>query len=198
MQKIKSNKSQKCKQRSDFLQLIIVSIVKQEVKTVFGQFTAIRTVQHREQLNQQTHDAITRALTQYPFLKIHSIQIENIDFSNAYEQTIEDRMKAEVEVERYKQNLERERVEVQIATTRTQGQADAKIKQAEAEAKAIELRSAAEAAPITVKGTALRQNMEVINLMQAEKWDGKLPQTMLPGSHSTHVVITANARTAAE
>ena len=92
-------------------ELAIVPIVKQEIKTVFGQFTAIRSVQHREELNNKTRDAIVGALAKYPYLRIESVQIENVDFSDAYEQTIEDRMKAEVEVERYKQNLERERIE---------------------------------------------------------------------------------------
>ena len=162
--------------------LVVVPIVTQEIKTVFGQFTTIRSVQHREELNNKTRDAIVTALAKYPYLRIESVQIENVDFSDAYEQTIEDRMKAEVEVERYKQNLERERIEAQIAATRAQGQADAQIKAAEAEAKAIELRSKAEAASINTKGEALRQNPEIIRLMQIERWNGILPQTMLPNS----------------
>ena len=163
-------------------ELAIVPIVKQEIKTVFGQFTAIRSVQHREELNNKTRDAIVGALAKYPYLRIESVQIENVDFSDAYEQTIEDRMKAEVEVERYKQNLERERIEAQIAATRAQGQADAQIKAAEAEAKAIELRSKAEADSINTKGEALRKNPEIIRLIQTERWNGILPQTMLPNS----------------
>jgi SPFH/band 7 family protein len=163
-------------------ELVIVPIVTQEIKTVFGQFTAIRSVQHREELNNKTRDAIVTALAKYPYLRIESVQIENVDFSDAYEQTIEDRMKAEVEVERYKQNLERERIEAQIAATRAQGQADAQIKAAEAEAKAIALRSKAEADAINAKGEALRKNPEIIRLTQAEKWNGRLPQIMLPNS----------------
>ena len=163
-------------------ELAIEPITKQEIKTVFGQFTAIRSVQHREELNNKTRDAIVTALAKYPYLRIESVQIENVDFSDAYEQTIEDRMKAEVEVERYKQNLERERIEAQIAATRAQGQADAQIKAAEAEAKAIELRSGAEAASINTKGEALRKNPEIIRLMQIERWNGILPQTMLLNS----------------
>ena len=171
-----------CGKIDNLFELAIVPIVKQEIKTVFGQFTAIRSVQHREELNNKTRDAIVNALAKYPYLRIESVQIENVDFSDAYEQTIEDRMKAEVEVERYKQNLERERIEAQIAATRAQGQADAQIKAAEAEAKAIELGSEAEAASINTKGEALRQNPEIIRLMQIERWNGILPQTMLPNS----------------
>ena len=49
-------------------------------------------------------------------------------------------------------------------------------------AKAIELRSKAEAESISTKGEALRKNPEIIRLIQTEKWNGILPQTMLPNS----------------
>ena len=111
---------------------------------------------------------------------MRGVQIENIDYSKAYEQTIEDRMKAEVEVERYKQNLEREKVEAQIAITRAQAEAAAKVKFAEGEAKAIALRAQAEAQAIREKSEALKENPNIIALMQAEKWNGQLPSTMLP------------------
>ena len=32
------------------------------------------------------------------------------------------------------------------------------------------------------KGAALRDNPALVALIQAEKWDGKLPATMVPGS----------------
>lgn len=161
-------------------QRIVEPTVQREIKTVFGQFTALRSVQHREDLNNQVQEAITRALKPYPYLIVNSTQLENLDFSDAYEQTIEDRMKAEVEVERYRQNLEREKVEAQIAVTRAQAQADAQIKAAEAEAKAIALRSEAEASSIERKGQALRNNPNIIQLMQTERWNGQLPRTMVP------------------
>lgn len=161
---------------------IIEPAAKQEMKAVFGQYTAIRSIQNREALNQAVEEAVIEALAQYTFLDIRSVQIQNIDFSDAYEQTIEDRMKAEVEVERFKQNLEREKIEASIALTRAQAAADAGVKAAEAQAKAIALRSEAEAQSIERKGKALRDNPGIVMLMQAEKWNGQLPTTMLPDS----------------
>jgi hypothetical protein len=32
-----------------------------------------------------------------------------------------------------------------------------------------------------LESEALAQNQNLVNLIQAEKWDGKLPQTMVPG-----------------
>lgn len=81
-----------------------------------------------------------------------------------------------------KQNWEKEKVSADITRTRAQAEADARLAQATAEAKSIELRGQAEAAAIHAKGAALRDNPALVQLIQAEKWDGKLPTTMVPSS----------------
>jgi len=50
-----------------------------------------------------------------------------------------------------------------------------------ARAEAIKLRGDAEAQAIQARGDALRKNPSLVELVQAERWDGKLPVTMLPG-----------------
>ena len=161
---------------------IVAPVINKQIKTVFGQYTAVKAVQERAKLNVDSKIAIVKALEKYSYFDIKSVQIENIDFSKAYEDTIEARMKAEVEVERFKQNLEREKIEAEIVQTQAQAQADAKVRAAKAEAQAIELRSVAEAEAINVKGRALRANPQITNLIKAESWNGVLPTTMLPNS----------------
>ncbi len=168
------------------LQSLFVRVIQpkvlQETKTVFGRFSAVRSIQQREELNQEVESTIRNSLKAYKMIVVNSVQIENIDFSSAYEQSIEDRMKAEVEVQRIKQNLEREKIQAEIMVTKAKANADSKVKQAEAEAKAIELKSKAEAESINIKGQALRDNPNIISLIEAEKWDGVLPKTILPSS----------------
>lgn len=139
----------------------------QELKTVFGQFNAVTAIQERERLNREVLEAIITAV-QGPIM-IESVQIENIDFSDAYERSIEERMLAEVEVQKVKQNWEREKIQAEIVETK-----------ARAEAQAIRLKGEAEAAAIDARGKALRNNPALVGLVQAEKWDGKLPTTMVP------------------
>ncbi|TNF34151.1 MAG: prohibitin family protein [Gammaproteobacteria bacterium] len=141
----------------------------QELKTVFGQFNAVTAIQERERLNREVFDAIFKSV-QGP-LMVESVQIENIDFSDAYERSIEERMLAEVEVQRVKQNWEREKIQAEIVETK-----------AKAEATAIRLKGEAEAAAINARGKALRDNPALVHLVQAEKWDGKLPSTMVPNA----------------
>ena len=154
--------------------------VNDSTKEVYGQFTAVSVIQDRAKFGTDVYQSVLEAAGKY--LVIESIQIENIDFSNAYEQSIEQRMLAEVEVQKVRQNWEKEKVSADITRTKAQAEADAQLSQATAQAKAIEMRGAAEASAIQAKGAALRDNPALVTLIQAEKWDGKLPSTMVPGS----------------
>ena len=49
------------------------------------------------------------------------------------------------------------------------------------EAAAIQARGAADATAIKAKADALGQSTQLVPLLQAERWDGKLPVTMVPG-----------------
>ena len=131
-------------------------------------------------MNHEIYEAIAGSVSGP--VTIESVQVENIDFSAAYEQSIEQRMLAEVEVQKVRQNWEREKVQADIVRTKAQADADGRLAQAQAEAKAIELRGQAEASAIRAKGDALRDNPSLVTLIQAERWDGKLPSTMVPGS----------------
>lgn len=150
------------------------------VKNVFGRYNAIRAVQERANLTADVQAAVQDAVDG-PVL-ITGIQIENIDFSDAYENKIEERMSAEIEVEKLKQNLEREKVSADITVTKAKADAAAAVASAEARATAVKMQGEAEAAAISAKGKALRDNPALVELTAAERWDGVLPSTMVPGS----------------
>ena len=144
--------------------------VPEEVKNVFGRFNAATSIKERERLSIEIQAAVQKAAGS-DMMIIESVQIENIDFSAAYEQSIEQRMLAEVEVQKVTQNAEREKVQAEIAVIK-----------AKAEADAVKLRGDAEAHAINARGKALRDNPSLVELVQAEKWNGVLPTTMVPGS----------------
>jgi regulator of protease activity HflC (stomatin/prohibitin superfamily) len=154
--------------------------VLEEVKNVFGKFNASTAIQERERLAAEVQMAIQKAVIG-PII-VESVQIENIDFSEAYENSIEARMLAEVEVQKVRQNAEREKVTAEITVIQAQAEADAQLARATAEAEATRIRGEAEADAIEAKGAALRDNPSLIDLVQAERWNGALPTTMVPGS----------------
>lgn len=154
--------------------------VNELARTVFGQFNAVEAIQQRSSLNRQIYEEVLRAIDT-PSVIIESVQVEDVAFSTAYEQSVEARMMAEVEVQRRTQELEQQRIQAQIVVTQAQGAADARVAEAKAQAEATILAGDAEASAIRARGDALRDNPGVIALVTAENWNGVLPTTMLPG-----------------
>ena len=149
-------------------------------KTVFGKYNAVAAIQERSRLVSDIQNAITDSVNG-PII-IESVQLTNIDFDDVYEKAIQDRMTAEVEVQRLQQNAEREKVQAQIVVTQAQAQADAQLAAAKAKAESLTLLGNAEADAIRAKGAALRDNPALVDLTKAERWNGVLPVTMLPNT----------------
>jgi len=179
---------------------VVSPVVNQQVKVVFGRYTAVKAIQDRGNLNNAIRDAITETLKHDPMVVIESVQLENIEFSANYLHSIEQRMLAEVEVQKLQQNAEREKVQAQITVTQATAKADAIRAEAQAnadatrlngEAKAANIRitGEAEAAAIEARGKALGNNPNLVTLVQAERWNGVLPTTMVPGSSVPFVSV---------
>ena len=164
---------------SGMLERLVDRQVPEEVKAVFGKFNAATAIKERDRLSAEINAAIKNSI-KGPII-IESVQLENLDFSDAYEKSIEDRMLEEVAVEKMRQTEEREKVQASIKVIQAQAEADSKLAQAKAEADAIKLKGDAEAQAIRARGAALAQNPNLTELVKAERWDGQLPTTMIPG-----------------
>src|ERR1700756_1959598 len=179
---------------------VVSPVVNQQVKVVFGRYTAVKAIQERGTLNSAIKDAITETLKYDPMIIIESVQLENIEFSQNYLHSIEQRMLAEVEVQKLQQNAEREKVQAQITVTQATAKANAIRAEAqanadrtrlngEASASNIRITGDAEAAAIEARAKALGTNPNLVTLVQAERWNGVLPTTMVPGSAVPFVSI---------
>jgi regulator of protease activity HflC (stomatin/prohibitin superfamily) len=105
-------------------------------------------------------------------------------------------MLAEVEVQKLQQNAEREKVQAQITVTQAnavraeaQAAADALRLNGEARATNIRITGEAEAAAIEARAKALGTNPKIVALVPAERWNGVLPTTMVPGSSVPFVSV---------
>src|SRR3974390_3025834 len=168
---------------------VVSPVVNQQVKVVFGHYTAVKAIQERGALNGAIKDAITDTLKYDPMIIIEAVQLENIDFSQNYLHSIEQRMLAEVEVQKLQQNAEREKVQAQITVTQATAKANAIRAEAQANADATRLSGEARASNIKITGEAEAaaieargNNPNLVTLVQAERWNGVLPTTMVPGS----------------
>lgn len=164
---------------SGYASRVILPQILAKPKDVFGKYNAVDIVQNRERLAGEIKGEFDRQFADTGIF-VESVQIENIDFSDEYEKSVEERMKAEVEVQKVKQNLEREKLNADMVRTRAQGEADARIARARADAEALRLVGGAEAEAIRWKAAAMAENPAYVRLVEAQRWNGVLPATMLP------------------
>ena len=150
-------------------------------KTIFGQYNAEKVIQKRAEFVNLLNTQFKELMTDIP-VQIRSVQVEDISFSKVYETSVENAMKARADVEKAKAELERVQLESQQKVKIAEAESEAVKKRADAQAYAILKTEEANAAAIRLRGEALRENSEIVRLTVAEKWDGKLPSTMVPGS----------------
>lgn len=158
------------------------------VKNVFGKFTAVRAIQEREKLGIDVNAAVRSAMGEIP-VSVVGVQIEEVEFSAAYEQSIEQRMLAQVQIETTRQQKETATINAEIQVVKAKAEADAQRERFTAEADGIKLRGMAEAEAIRARAEALAANTNLVNLNAVDRWDGKLPATMVPGSSLPFVNI---------
>ncbi len=145
----------------------------EQLKNVFGQFDAADAIQKRASLNAEVYNAI-RAAVRGPVV-IDSVQIEDISFSTQYEAAVEARMQAIVKQQQAEADKQKRIIDADASAYEVKAAADAKAHQ-------IEVQGNAEAGAIKARGDALRDNPGLPTLVAAEKWNGVLPTTMVPGN----------------
>lgn len=140
------------------LQTRVESVATERIKSVMSKYKAMDIIAKRAEMPALAEEAIRAAVDEDFYIKITTVAITNIDFSDAFEKAVEDKMIAEQA--KLKADYENE---TKIA--KAEAEAKAKITEAEAEAKANELLEK------TLTEMILRE-------MYIEKWDGKLPEVM--------------------
>lgn len=172
-----------------FAETIIDPVLLKRLKEIFGKYDAAEIVTQREKLGSEVENNVRQNMP--PGIIIDGVQIENIDFSEAYEQAIEAAMQAQAEVKKTEQELLRQKVEAEKVIVNADAAAKARVAQATAEAEAIRVKGEAEASAIKAKSDALRESPNLVQLTATEKWNGVLPTTMVPGSSVPFVNVSA-------
>lgn len=80
------------------------------------------------------------------------------------------------------QEVEQRKAEANMLREQAEGEADG-------EADAIRKRAQAEADAIKLRGEALRQNPNVMELEAINKWNGQLPQYMTEGANTPFIAL---------
>lgn len=162
--------------------------VNEVLEQVFGGYTAEKSVRERAKLSADISLALKQVPDDAP-LEIISVQVASISFPKEYNDRINERMSAEVEVAKLREEVKQQEQERLKAKEQADAIAYATKAAAEAKAEAIRLEGNAEAEAIRVKGAALRDNPTLIELTAAQQWNGVLPTTMVPGGATPFVNV---------
>lgn len=159
----------------------ITSIAIEKTKSVLSAHKAMDIIANRASISPAVEAAIKEAIGDEYFVNITAVVLTNIDFSDAFELAVEEKMIAE-------QAKLKADYENQTKIAMAEAEAEAKLKAAKAE---IEIAKAqAEAKKIAAEAEAEANKIidesitdKIIEKIYADRWDGKLPTVVGNGDY---------------
>mgnify|MGYP003307059275 FL=1 len=149
----------------------------ENTKAVFSKYTAENLVSARETLSKQIRDDLSAEMERYG-ITIISVSIENIDFTDAFTDAVENKQvaaqkKLQAEIEQEQKTMETQQ---QAERQKIQAEAEANVKKVNADAEAYATKVKAEAEAEANKKIAESLTDELISFTEAKLWNGQLPQ----------------------
>ena len=148
-----------------YYETVIVPMISESVKTVTAKYTAEELITDRSKLAVGIEELLTENLKTHNIILV-STAIENIDFTDAFTNAVEDKQVAQ-------QN--KLKVQTEAETKVIEANADAEVKQIEADAEAYVNETISESL-----------TSEILEKMYYEKWNGELPKVV--GSDSNIIM----------
>jgi regulator of protease activity HflC (stomatin/prohibitin superfamily) len=130
-------------------------------KSVTGQYTSEELIVKREEVSGKILERLASKVTPFD-ITVSNISLVNFGFSKGYQDSIDAKMVATQNTQRAEQELRKAEID-----------AKTRVAQAEGEAKAIAIQAQA----IQSNGGA-----QYVQLQWIEKWDGKMPNTVVNGN----------------
>ena len=149
----------------DIASKILGPAINDAFKAVTGRFTSEELITKRDIVSQEILAHLREKVSAFD-IEVSNVSLVNFGFSAAYQAAIEQKVIATQQTAKAQQDLERIKIE-----------AASRIAQADGEAKAIAIQAAA----IQSNG-----GQNYVQLQWIEKWDGKLPSTVLNGSNGSN------------
>lgn len=138
--------------------ILIQPAIEESIKSATAKFNASELITQRDEVRNNIRTNLESKLTNR-WVKINEVNIVDFQFSAEFDRAIEQKVRAEQEALKAEKDLERVKFEAQQ-----------QIEKSKAEAEKIRIQAEA----ITKQGWE-----EYVKLQWIQKWDGRLPQTML-------------------
>lgn len=132
---------------------VLEPAIQETIKAVISQYTAEELVTKRSDVSLAINNTLDERISLYGINSV-AVSINNFDFSESYNQAIEQKAVAEQEVETSKNQLEKAKIDAEKKKVEAQGEAEA--------------------------NSLLQQSLtdQIIAQQFIEKWNGQLPTTM--------------------
>ena len=174
---------------TDYFNKLISPRMLEVTKGVFSKYTAENLVAYRQSLSESIRESLVEDLEPYG-IHVISINIENIDFTDAFTDAVEAKQvaaqrKLQAEIEQAQKTMETQQAAERQKINAEAEAAVAKIN-ADAEAYATRVRSEAEAEANRKIAESLTK--ELISFNEIKEWDGRLP-AYVGGAGSTTLPI---------
>lgn len=132
---------------------VLEPAIQETIKAVISQYTAEELVTKRSDVSLAINNTLDERISSYGINSV-AVSINNFDFSESYNQAIEQKAVAEQEVETSKNQLEKAKIDAEKKKVEAQGDAEA--------------------------NALLQQSLtdQIIAQQFIEKWNGQLPTTM--------------------
>lgn len=164
----------------------IQSVATEKAKSVLSSYSAMSIIETRSTISPEVEEAIKAAIDENYYVNIVAVVLVNIDFSDAFEATVENKMiaeqeklKAEYEKETAIVNAEKElevaKLQAQAKLETASADAKAQIEIAKAEARALQLKSieAARALGFKINETEITDDEGNISIEYTIDFEGK-------------------------
>lgn len=150
----------------------IQSVTEERTKSVLSEYSAMTIIETRASISPQVETKVKEAIGSNYYVTVNTVVLTNIDFSDAFEKTVEDKMIAEQE--KLKAEYEKQTAiinaekELEVAKL----QAEARIAAAQAEAQSTVLIAQAEARSVKEQSIEIARALG-FNIISTEVTDGE-------------------------
>lgn len=167
----------------EVLESRIQSIVEDKTKATMSLLQAMKIIEQREMISAEVIENISEESGKY-YVEIVNVLITNIDFSDAFEKAVEDKMIAEQLQLQAEYEAKKAETEAKGKLAVAKLEAEAELEKAKKEAESVEVKAQAEANALEIiqqAWDAIPEEVRQVMLqeMAIENWDGKLPETMV-------------------
>lgn len=156
----------------DYADTIVIPVYLDTIKATVGAYTANTVVSQRSELAMAVREEFSARMKAYG-IEVDDVAITNIDFTDQFEQSVEDANKAHQDTLRVKEEAEQ---------MKAKAEGEAAAKKAAADAEAYQITTVAQAQAEANRVLAESLTPELIESQKIEKWNGTVPTVSGPGA----------------